>query len=57
MNFKDLYPGFNGVYGWISIDEFDVIYPPRTFKEIGFILHKEFTYHDGSIFILIEKRV
>lgn len=51
-------PGFNGLYGWISINEFDLIYGERgSFESLGFQLHDELTSDDGTIFVLLEKKI
>ena len=51
----NLLTGFNGSFGWISINEFDAIYPQqgKTLRELGVTLLQELVAKDGTIFMLL----
>ena len=57
MTTLDLTPGFDGIYGWLTILEADVIFSQRlTWSELGYDLLKEVTHQDGTIFVLLQKK-
>ncbi|MEH2384901.1 MAG: hypothetical protein V7K14_03720 [Nostoc sp.] len=51
-----LTPGFDGNYGWITVNEADVIFHPATWDELEFEKMNEVVAKDGTIFVLLRKR-
>ncbi|MEH1808431.1 hypothetical protein [Nostoc sp.] len=51
-----LTPGFDGYYGWITVNEADVIFRLTTWDELGFQKMNEVVAKDGTIFVLLRKR-
>lgn len=52
-----LVPAFDGSYGWLSIDELDVIAGnnSKNYAQLGMTFIDEVTFENGSIFVLIKK--
>ena len=55
FHFLGLEPAFDGDKGWISITEFDVIYPGVTFQALGFLILDEYVAFDGTIFVKVAR--
>ena len=52
IKFIDLEPAFNGVRGWLSVSELDVIDPnvPGSKRRFS-IKSRDWTAHDGTVFV------
>lgn len=52
----NLSPAFDGIYGWISVNELNgLMSPGQTYQDKGWSQLDEYVAPDGTIFVLLGK--